>query len=158
MDAKDFRESPGVASLAAREAPAMQGFNRPILPSGGMNGQRRLTTNSLIGRHRPRYCRQPNRHTTDMQIRYFQFANLRNLFAPRKPRNPLLRIALGLLGLAILAVLIVAGVFIGAAMILVGLTWKLLAARKARAASAASGNVMDGEYRVVRKPALPSAH
>ena len=52
-----------------------------------------------------------------MQIRYFQFATLRNLFAPRKPRNPLLRIALGLLGLAILAVLVVAGLFVGAAMI-----------------------------------------
>ena len=40
-----------------------------------------------------------------MQIRYFQFANLRNLFAPRKPRHPLLRVALGLLAVAILAVL-----------------------------------------------------
>lgn len=93
-----------------------------------------------------------------MQIRYFQFANLRNLFAPRKPRNPLLRIALGLLGLAILAVLVVAGVFVGAAMILVGLTWKLIATRKARAAGKAAGNVMDAEYRVVRKPALPHVH
>ena len=90
-----------------------------------------------------------------MQIRYFQFANLRNLFAPRKPRHPLLRVALGLLAVAILAVLVVAGVFVGAAMILVGLTWKLLAARKARKASL---NVMDGQYRVVRKPALPHAH
>lgn len=68
-----------------------------------------------------------------MQINYVQFSKLRNLFAPRKPRNPLVRIALGLLGLAILAVLIVAGVFVGAAMILVGLGWKLLASRKARA-------------------------
>lgn len=93
-----------------------------------------------------------------MQIRYFQFANLRNLFAPRKPRNPLLRVALGLLGLAILAVLVVAGVFVGAAMILVGLVWKLLASRKARAAGKSAGNVMDGEYRVVRKPALPHVH
>ncbi len=90
-----------------------------------------------------------------MQIRYFQFANLRNLFAPRKPRHPLLRVALGLLAVAILAVLVVAGVFVGAAMILVGLTWKLLAARKGRKASP---NVMDGQYRVVRKPALPHAH
>ncbi|MCG8277505.1 hypothetical protein [Stenotrophomonas sp. NLF4-10] len=87
-----------------------------------------------------------------MQTRYFQFAHLRNLFAPRKPRNPLLRVVLGLLGLAILAVLVVAGVFVGAAMILIGLAWKLLAARKA------AGNVMDGEYRVVRKPALPGTH
>jgi len=90
-----------------------------------------------------------------MQTRYFQFAHLRNLFAPRKPRNPLLRVVLGLLGLAILAVLVVAGVFVGAAMILIGLAWKLLATRKARKAA---GNVMDGEYRVVRKPALPGTH
>ena len=33
-----------------------------------------------------------------------------------------------------------------------------LAARKARAVGKAAGNVMDGEYRVVRKPALPHAH
>jgi len=88
-------------------------------------------------------------------MRYFQFGNFRTLFAPRKPRNPLLRIALGLLGLAILAVLVTAGVFVGAAMILGGLVWKLLAARKARSGRNA-GNVMDGEYRVVRKPALSS--
>ncbi len=123
-----------------------------------MNGRPHLTTNSLIDPHPHRYFGQPNRHTADMQIRYLQFATLRNLFAPRKPRNPLLRIALGLLGLAILAVLVVAGLFVGAAMILVGLSWKLLAARKARAAGKAAGNVMDGEYRVVRKPALPHAH
>ncbi len=91
-----------------------------------------------------------------MKIRYFQFAHLRNLFAPRKPRNPLVRIALGLLAVAILAVLVVAGVFVGAAMILVGVAWKLLAARKAR--SKATSNVMDGEYRVVRKPVLPGTH
>ncbi|MCL7713161.1 hypothetical protein [Stenotrophomonas mori] len=92
-----------------------------------------------------------------MYSRHFQFASFRNLFAPRKPRHPLLRVALGLLGLAILAVLVVAGVFVGAAMILIGLAWKLLGARKPRA-SARTGAVMDGEYRVVRKPALPNAH
>ncbi|KRG62350.1 membrane protein [Stenotrophomonas humi] len=93
-----------------------------------------------------------------MQINYVQFSKLRNLFAPRKPRNPLVRIALGLLGLAILAVLIVAGVFVGAAMILVGLGWKLLASRKARAVRKAEPNVVDAEYRVVRKAALPQPH
>ncbi len=64
-----------------------------------------------------------------MNIRYVQFAKLRNLFEPRKPRNPLVRIALGLLGIAILAVLVVGGVVIGAAMILGGITWNLLASR-----------------------------
>ena len=58
-----------------------------------------------------------------MNIRYVQFAKLRNLFEPRKPRNPLVRIALGLLGIAILAVLVVGGVFIGA---VVGIAYLLL--------------------------------
>ena len=92
-----------------------------------------------------------------MNIRYVQFAKLRNLFEPRKPRNPLVRIALGLLGIAILAVLIVGGIFVGAAMILGGIAWKLLAARKARAVRKADPTVVDAEYRVVRKAALPQA-
>ncbi len=94
-----------------------------------------------------------------MNIRYVQFSRLRNLFEPRKPRNPLVRIALGLLGLAILAVLIVAGVFVGAAMILGGVAFKLISARRNRTASAkADPNVVDAEYHVVRKAALPHAH
>ncbi|WP_293715711.1 MULTISPECIES: hypothetical protein [unclassified Stenotrophomonas] len=92
-----------------------------------------------------------------MNIRYVQFAKLRNLFEPRKPRNPLVRIALGLLGIAILAVLVVGGVFIGAAMILGGITWKLLGTRKARASAKSDPTVVDAEYRVVRKAALPQA-
>lgn len=90
-----------------------------------------------------------------MQIHYIQFAKLRNLFAPRKPRNPLVRIALGVLGLAILALLVVVGVFVGAAMILGGLAWKLLAARRNRAVQKADPNVVDAEYRVVPKAPLP---
>ncbi|WP_313401570.1 hypothetical protein [Stenotrophomonas sp.] len=92
-----------------------------------------------------------------MHIRYFQFAKLRNLVEPRKPRNPLVRIALGLLGLVILAVLVVGGVFVGAAMILGGIAWKLLGTRKARASAKADPTVVDAEYRVVRKAALPQA-
>lgn len=90
-----------------------------------------------------------------MQIRFVQLDKLRNLFAPRKPRNPLVRIALGLLGLAILAVLVVAGLFVGAAMILGGLAWKLFAARRNRAVRKADPTVVDAEYRVVRKAPLP---
>lgn len=58
------------------------------------------------------------------------FNQFRTLFAPRKPRHPLVRVAVGLLGLAILAAMVFIGVFVGAAMILVGLAWKLLASRK----------------------------
>ena len=55
-----------------------------------------------------------------MHARSFRFdtTQLHGLFAaPRKPRMPLLRVALGLVGLALLAVLVFFGVFIGAAML-----------------------------------------
>lgn len=88
-----------------------------------------------------------------MYSRIFQFNQSRALFAPRKPRHPLVRVAVGLLGLAILAALVFVGVFVGAAMIIAGLAWKLLAQRKS--ARTAPSQVVDGEYRVVRKQALP---
>ncbi|HYG04865.1 MAG TPA: hypothetical protein VD865_00445 [Stenotrophomonas sp.] len=89
-----------------------------------------------------------------MRTSYFQFGNVRSLLEPRKPRHPLVRLAVGLAGLAILAVLIFFSVFVGAAMILVGVTWKLLSRGTRREATPRRG-VVDGEYRVVRKPALP---
>ncbi|MET0891452.1 MAG: hypothetical protein ABWY09_15090 [Stenotrophomonas maltophilia] len=88
-----------------------------------------------------------------MYSRFFQFNQFRTLFAPRKPRHPLVRVAVGLLGLAILAALVFVGVFVGAAMIIAGLAWKLVAQRKS--ARTAPSQVVDGEYRVVRKQALP---
>lgn len=88
-----------------------------------------------------------------MYSRFFQFNQFRTLFAPRKPRHPLVRVAVGLLGLAILAALVFVGVFVGAAMIIAGLAWKLLAQRKS--ARTAPSQVVDGEYRVVRKQVLP---
>ena len=39
-----------------------------------------------------------------MYARHFQFNAFRNAFAPRKPRHPLLRLGIGLLGLAVLLV------------------------------------------------------
>lgn len=85
------------------------------------------------------------------------FNQFRTLFAPRKPRHPLVRVAVGLLGLAILAAMVFIGVFVGAAMILVGLAWKLLASRKPGVARPVDRTVVEGEYRVVRKPALPAS-
>ena len=87
-----------------------------------------------------------------MYSRIFQFNQFRALFAPRKPRHPLVRVAVGLLGLAILAALVFVGVFVGAAMIIAGLAWKLLAQRKS--ARTVPSQVVDGEYRVVRKQKL----
>ena len=92
-----------------------------------------------------------------MYKRYFQFNTFRTLFAPRKPRHPLVRVAVGLLGLAILAAMVFIGVFVGAAMILVGLAWKLLASRKPGVARPVDPTVVEGEYRVVRKPVLPAS-
>ncbi|MCO7463661.1 MULTISPECIES: hypothetical protein [Stenotrophomonas] len=85
------------------------------------------------------------------------FNQFRTLFAPRKPRHPLVRVAVGLLGLAILAAMVFVGVFVGAAMILVGLAWKLLASRKPGTARPLDPNVVEGEFRVVRKPVLPAS-
>ncbi|WP_369943524.1 hypothetical protein [Xanthomonas medicagonis] len=89
-----------------------------------------------------------------MRARVFNFDQFRHVFAPRKPRHPLVKLAVGLLGLAILAGLVFVSVFVGAAMILGGIAVKLLSQRGKRAATPRS-RVVDGEYRVVRKPALP---
>ena len=61
-----------------------------------------------------------------MYARHFQFNAFRNAFAPRKPRHPLLRLGIGLLGLAVLAVLVFVSVFVGAAMIAGSLLYRLL--------------------------------
>ena len=82
---------------------------------------------------------------------------VRNLFAPRKPRHPLLRIAVGLVGLALLAVLVVIGLFVGVAMLAGGLLLRLLRTRGQPIARAArDSRVVEAEYRVVGKTALPS--
>ena len=79
-------------------------------------------------------------------------SRVRGLFAPRKPRHPLLRLALGLVGVAVLCLLVVVGVFVGAAMIGATLLFRLL---RQRARRVADPRVVEGEYRVLRKPALP---
>lgn len=89
-----------------------------------------------------------------MHARFFHFGNVRQLFEPRKPRHPLVRLGFGLLGLAILAALVFVGVFVGAVMILAGVAWKLLG-KPGKRAAADAGHVVEGEYRVVSKPVLP---
>jgi hypothetical protein len=74
------------------------------------------------------------------------------MFAPRKPRHPLLRLAVGLLGVALLAMLLVVGVVVGTAMLAVGLARRLLSRRPAQQPRR-HRNVVDAEYRVVDKPA-----
>ncbi|MBD7921048.1 hypothetical protein [Xanthomonas bonasiae] len=90
-----------------------------------------------------------------MRVRAFNFDQFRHVFAPRKPRHPLVKLAVGLLGLAILAGLVFVSVFVGAAMILGGVAMKLLSQRGNKRPASARQHVVDGEYRVLRKPALP---
>jgi hypothetical protein len=69
-------------------------------------------------------------------------------------------VLLGLLGLAVLLVLVFFSVFVGVAMLAVGLLYRLwkqrgkpvLGRRSARPA-----RVVDGEFRVLGKPVLPRA-
>ncbi len=88
-----------------------------------------------------------------MYARHFQFNAFRHVFAPRKPRHPLLRVGLGLLGVALLGVLVFFSVFVGAAMIAGGLVYKLV--RQRGKPQARDVRVVDAEYHVVRKPVLP---
>jgi len=74
--------------------------------------------------------------------------------APRKPRHRLLRLLLGVLGLALLLVLIAFGVFVGAAMLGAGALLRLWTLR--RTATTPSEVALPGEFRVVPKPALPA--
>ena len=92
-------------------------------------------------------------------FRFDQFnARMRNTFsAPRKPRHRVLRVVLGLVGVAVLAVLVMFGLFVGAAMIATGLLFKLWKQRGKPLAngSARDSRVLDGEFRVVDSISLP---
>jgi hypothetical protein len=91
----------------------------------------------------------------------FDASRLHAAFAPRKPRHPLARLAIGLLGLGVLVVLVFFSVFVGIGMLAVGLVYRLVRQRKpalrGRPASAQRSRVVDGEYRIVGKTVLPSA-
>jgi hypothetical protein len=83
----------------------------------------------------------------------FDANGLGALFAPRKPRHPLLRVAVGLVGLVVLAALLVVGVVVGAAMLTAGLARRLWVRRGMK--PGVDPRVVDAQYHVVRKPALP---
>ncbi|GAA5004644.1 hypothetical protein FNZ56_06900 [Pseudoluteimonas lycopersici] len=74
--------------------------------------------------------------------------------APRKPRHRLLRLLLGVLGLALLLVLIAFGVFVGAAMLAAGALLRLWTLK--RKAPARKDEALPGDFRVISKPALPA--
>lgn len=76
-------------------------------------------------------------------------------FELRKPRNPLARVLLGLIGVVVLALLLVAGLFIGLGMLAFAAGRRLL---RPAAASASASSVLEGEYVVVDKAHVTLAH
>lgn len=93
----------------------------------------------------------------------FDANRLHAAFAPRKPRHPLARLAIGLIGLGVLALLVFFSVFVGVAMLSVGLLYRLFSQRgkpvltRTGGSVAQQARVVDGEYRIVGKTVLPSA-
>lgn len=75
-------------------------------------------------------------------------SRMRSAFEPRKPRHPLARFALGLLGLAVLAALVVFGAVVGAAMLVAGVVYKLTLGRR-KTARPQDASIVEAEYRVV---------
>lgn len=94
-----------------------------------------------------------------MSTRAYRFDafRLHAFFAPRKPRHPLLRVLAGLAGLVVLGLMLVAGLFVGTAMLLAGLGLRLARGRARPAPAARDRNVVEGEYRIVGKAGLPLA-
>jgi hypothetical protein len=65
---------------------------------------------------------------------------------PCKPRNPLLRVACGLIGVALLAVLVVLGLFLGLGMLTFAALRRMV---RGKPVAAAAPQVIEGEYSVV---------
>ena len=89
------------------------------------------------------------RNTLFNRVRFATFG------APRRPRHPFLRLALGLVGVALLVALLFVSVFVGLAMLAAGLLYRLLKQR--RTPMAVRTRSIDGDYRVVAKAQLPLA-
>lgn len=96
---------------------------------------------------------QTFRFNTFNAFRSDTFARMRQAFAPRKPRHRIARIALGVVGVALLAMLVMFGLVAGAVMITGGLVYRLWKQR--RKPIARGERVLDAEYRVVEPVSLP---
>ena len=72
-------------------------------------------------------------------------------YQPSKPRHPLLRLVFGLLGLVLLAVLVVVGLFVGLGILLFAAFRRALRAPAAEAPGKVEESVIEGEYSVVDK-------
>lgn len=78
----------------------------------------------------------------------FRFQRLFS-YCPSKPRNPLLRILVGMLGLALLVLLVVFGLVIGLGMLLFAAVRRLM--RPTVASPRADEGVIEGEFVHVEK-------
>ena len=76
---------------------------------------------------------------------------------PRRPRHPLLRVALGVVGVAMLVGLLLISVFVGLAMLAGGMLSRLWKQR-GKPIAAPRRSAIDGEFRTVGKAGLPLAH
>lgn len=82
-------------------------------------------------------------------------------FAPRRPRHPIVRLMVGVLGAALLALLVIFGLFVGIAMLALTAGWKLWRTLGAPARPRVDTNTVsaiEGEYAVVSKPRAPLPH
>ncbi len=86
------------------------------------------------------------------RARSFQGFRFDPFKAPRRPRHRALRWALGLVGVALLIGLLFVSVFVGIAMLAVGLLVRLW---KQRGKPIAHADAIPGDYRVMPKGQLP---
>ena len=77
--------------------------------------------------------------------------------APRRPRHRWLRVLLGIAGVTLLLALLFVSVFIGIAMLAIGMLWRLWKQRGKAVARPARSDSIDADFRVVGKPQLPLA-
>lgn len=81
--------------------------------------------------------------------------HVREWLAARRAHHPLLRLALGAIGMLVLLVLLIVGAVVGTLMVIGGLVFRML---RTRGKPQAHGRVLDGQYRVIGKSALPRGH
>ena len=72
-------------------------------------------------------------------------------YTPSKPRHPLLRVGLGLLGLVLLSLLLVLGLFVGIGMLMFAAGRRLMSQPAPSATAPRMEGVIDGEFSVIDK-------
>ena len=96
-------------------------------------------------------------HPTYHRSFRFQQHLFERITAPRRPRHRWLRVLLGIAGVTLLLALLFVSVFIGIAMLAIGMLWRLWKQRGKAVARPARSDSIDADFRVVGKPQLPLA-